>query len=533
MHDNPLSVYREYVQNAVDAMDTADITDGRVEIEIDPVGMRVRIRDNGPGLFADEAAAVLLPIAHSRKRRGGDRGFRGIGRLSALAFAESVTFRTRAAGGGSATLVAWNGAVLRGRLAGGGDVGRAILDSVKIDTTSCEGYPERFFEVEIAGIGRHAAGTMLNRHAARAYIAETCPVPMSREFPFTSQVQTLVHGTGAASELEIVLAGEPEPVTRPHGAVIRFSEEREDRFVDFKTFRIPAVDRSRTAAVGWIAHSSYLGAIPKAAKVRGIRAREGNIQIGGENVFAHLFTEERFNLWCVGEIHVLDPRIVPNGRRDYFEPSPHTRNLENQLGRVFQEIASCCRTASAARNKGRRLLSDMRRIEDAYELAVSGYLAPDDATETVELALARVPDFRRTVERAGGCESVAFTDLDELERKLRAFTARREAPFFAGITDVEVKVWRNVFRIIARTAESPGVAKKTIEDLLAAGALVHSKSANSGAEWQSEEEEVAVGSGLESPARQESAVSTDRGAGRTQGIVRPGVGALQKGSRDV
>ena len=481
MHDNPLSVYREYVQNAADAIDTAGIANGRVEIEIDPVGMRARIRDNGPGLSADEAVAVLLPVAQSGKRRGTDRGFRGIGRLSGLAFADSVTFLTRAAAGRPATRVAWNGPVLRGHLAGGGDIGRAILNSVEIDTASCEGYPERFFEVEIAGVGRHAAGTVLNRDAARAYIAETCPVPMSREFPFTSEVEALVHGTGAAATLEIVLAGEPDPVTRPHGAVIRFSDDREDRFTDLKTFRIPAVDRSRTAAVGWIAHSSYLGAIPKAARVRGIRAREGNIQIGGQNAFAHLFTEERFNLWCVAEIHVLDPRIVPNGRRDYFEPGPHTRNLENQLGSVLQEIAACCRQASAARNRGRRLLSDMQRIEGAYELAASGYLATGDAAEMVERALARVPDFRRDVERADEYAVVAITDLDELERKLRAFTARRDLPFFAGITDAEVETWRKVFRIIARTSESPRAAKKTIEDFLAASELVHIESAGSGA----------------------------------------------------
>ena len=480
MHDNPLAVYREYIQNAADAIDTAGIADGRVEIEVDPVGMCARIRDNGPGLSVDEATAVLLPVAQSRKHRGAGRGFRGIGRLSGLAFAESVTFLTRATAG-PATRVAWNSSVLRRHLVGGGDVGRAILDSVKIDAASCEGYPDRFFEVEIAGVGRHAAGTMLNRDAARAYIAETCPVPMSREFPFASEVESLVHGTGAAGALQIVLAGELEPVTRPHGAVIRFSEDREDRFADLKTFRIPATDRSRTAAIGWIAHSSYRGAIPKAAGVRGIRAREGNIQIGGENAFAHLFTEERFNLWCVGEIHVLDPRIVPNGRRDYFEPGPHTRNLENQLGRILQEVALCCRRASAARNRGRRLLSDMQRIKDAYELAASGYLARDDATDIVDQALARVPDVRGAVEQADGCAGVTATDVAELERKLRAFTARRDHPFFTDIADAEAEAWRKVFRIVARTSESPRAAKKTIEDFLAESELSHIESAEGGA----------------------------------------------------
>ena len=34
------------------------------------------------------------------------------------------------------------------------------------------------------------------------------------------------------------------------------------------------------------------------------------------------FTEERFNRWCVGELHILDSRIVPNARLDYFSQDP-------------------------------------------------------------------------------------------------------------------------------------------------------------------------------------------------------------------
>ena len=49
--------------------------------------------------------------------------------------------------------------------------------------------------------------------------------------------------------------------------------------------RIPNVDGNGEAVLGWIAHSSYLGAIPREQRVRGIRARAGNIQIGGDAVF--------------------------------------------------------------------------------------------------------------------------------------------------------------------------------------------------------------------------------------------------------
>ena len=84
MHDNPLAIYREYIQNAADALDDArDTTNRMVKIDINLPALSVKIRDSGPGLDHEAAVKALLPIAHSKKRAGTDRGFRGIGRLSA------------------------------------------------------------------------------------------------------------------------------------------------------------------------------------------------------------------------------------------------------------------------------------------------------------------------------------------------------------------------------------------------------------------------------------------------------------------
>ena len=129
--------------------------------------------------------------------------------------------------------------------------------------------------------------------------------------------------------MEVVLEGDPDPVERPYGESIRLSANKEAEFTEFHVVRIPSVDRNGEAAVGWIAHSPYLGAIPKEQRIRGIRVRVGNIQIGGESVFDDLFAEERFNRWCVGELHILDSRIVPNARRDYFRArTPSAKTLK-------------------------------------------------------------------------------------------------------------------------------------------------------------------------------------------------------------
>ena len=328
MYHTPLAIYREYIQNCADAIERSTWSDkGRVDIAINPAKRNVKIRDNGPGLTYAAAKRELIPIARSNKQRGVHRGFRGIGRLSGLAFAEKVTFRTRASGRQPVTEIAWNGATLRASAVGGANPEHIIQDCVEVARVDGAGWPEHFFEVEVHEVARHAAGRILNREAVRGYIGEVCPVPMSENFPFARDVQELLAGAREPLTLEVKLDGESEPIRRRHGAGLRFTEERADQFVELEPLRVPAVDRDQDAAIGWIAHTTYLGAIPKDQGVRGLRLREGNIQIGGDDVLDPLFREERFNRWCVGELHILDERLLPNGRRDYFEPRPaHAAN---------------------------------------------------------------------------------------------------------------------------------------------------------------------------------------------------------------
>ena len=468
MYHNPLAIYREYLQNTADAVGSSlDPAPTCVKITVESAKRRVTIRDNGPGLSYSDALRDLVPIACSRKQRGTHRGFRGIGRLSGLAFAETVTFRTRTTEKQPITQVRWDGNALRARAVQTTQTERIIQDCIEVTTLGSEGWPEHFFEVEIADVARHAAGLILNRDTVRTYIGEVCPVPMAPDFPFASRVKSLFDHAAHPLTLHVMLTDDGTPVTRHQRSNILYSEGREDPFSEFETFRTPAIDGNGAAAIGWVAHTSYLGAIPKVLGLRGLRVREGNIQIGDESVFDHLFPEERFNRWCVGEVHILDSRILPNSRRDYFEPGPHTRNLENHLKAIVRGIANRCRKASAARNRTRKLSAALHRMESAYDLAASGYLRADDARTLTKQTLQQVMDIQKAFAPLDIYALEDVTRLKNLDAKLRKFQPKRGRPPFGKVQRADFPTYRRVFQALAKCSPSPDVAKKIIEDVLA------------------------------------------------------------------
>ena len=466
IYDDPLAIYREYIQNAVDELSRMDGVDGEVEITIDPRQKRVSICDNGPGLTYQECLEDLIPIAQSKKCLGRDRGFRGIGRLSGLAFAESVTFLTRASACDPVTRVVWSKTGVADQVNSIRATEPGFQNWVSVEMLEDLGCPEHFFRVEINDVSRHSAGVLLNREAVRGYISEVCPVPISPDFPFFRNIRAIFPHQQSPYSLRITLDGEDQPIQRQYGSAVAFAGNKEDRFHEFEEVRVPSIDGRGDAVVGWIAHSSYLGAIPRGNRIRGIRARQGNIQVGDERVFDHLFEEERFNRWCVGEVHILDSRIVPNGRRDYFEREPHLRNLENHLAPVFGQISTRCRSASSIRNKEKKLMSTIADLEAMYELAVSGCLSADNAGAFVEEALERIVKVYQEMRAVE--DATEFSQrLMIVETKLRNFHPNGNQFPLVGMSSSEVDTLRKVFWAVAGATLSPRSAREIIEAVIA------------------------------------------------------------------
>lgn len=360
MYVDPLSIYREYVQNAADAIDDARADGtlrpeerGEVAITIDAQARRIIIRDNGAGIPVDLAGARLLAIGASAKRGMRARGFRGVGRLAGLAYGRTLTFRTRARADERILELRWDCQRLKAALRDvteSDDISSVIQRVVTLSYLDGAAWPAHFFEVELSDVIRTKRDALLSPVQVGQYLEQVAPIPFAEDFTWSDQITSHLSDV-RLGDLEIRINDTP-PLRRPLSDEFKVTDTVNDKCHELELVILTDLDGG-VAGKGWILHHGYRGSITVRSRIAGLRARVGNVQIGDEDLLADVFPETRFNGWSVGEIHVLDPRIVPNARRDHFEQNVHFSNLTAQLEPIGRQISKRARTASIDRNRVR------------------------------------------------------------------------------------------------------------------------------------------------------------------------------------
>lgn len=453
MYIDPMTVYREYIQNAADAIDEARQTGvlqpdeaGKVTIDLDPATRSIRIRDNGAGVGGDEFARRMAALGASGKRGTTARGFRGVGRLAGLGYAQELVFRSRALGDEVVSELAWDCRKLKALLRQAeGTIEDLIRSVATLRKKPAADYPDHFFEVELRGVVRIRSDKLMNPSAVEDYLGQVAPVPFSPEFRFGDQIRSALEPVVRLGELNIHVDGKEEPIFRPHRDVIVQENGKPITFDRLSISEISGIDGD-LAAVIWVLHHEYEGALGSATGIKGLRLRAGNVQVGEHNLLEDLFPEARFNGWSVGEIHIIDRKIVPNGRRDHFEQNSHYANLINQLGPVTREISKLCRTNSIKRKWLREAELHQQQIEHAIEVfdqgaigdtererlvgrteeafdkarkAISNPLFQQEEVQPVTQTLAVLRERFEDV-RGSGTQQILLSAMDEVERQ--AFT---------------------------------------------------------------------------------------------------------------
>ena len=120
MYDDPRFIYREYIQNSADQINKAlelglidNISECEIWIDINKKERKITIEDNATGIPQNDINRILKNIAQSTKKRGEDKGFRGIGRLGGLAYCEKLIFWTSYKGEDKASVMIWDADKLR------------------------------------------------------------------------------------------------------------------------------------------------------------------------------------------------------------------------------------------------------------------------------------------------------------------------------------------------------------------------------------------------------------------------------------
>ena len=163
LYENPIILFREYVQNSLDAHNRSiddnkkQIINFHVSIDVDKEKKRIVIKDNGYGIDTfDLFQKRMLTLGSSEIRQDKTKyiGFRGIGRLSGLPFCNKLIFRNKSKNSDKIYECIWEGDTYRELLNienAQSDL-QSIVDNivkVKKDDLTSEGKIEHFFEVII------------------------------------------------------------------------------------------------------------------------------------------------------------------------------------------------------------------------------------------------------------------------------------------------------------------------------------------------------------------------------------------------
>ena len=184
MYSNPMHVYREYIQNSTDSIDKAisesvlTASEAAIHIQIDSTKRNITIHDNGCGITVEKAREILLNIGHSEKNGVDERGFRGIGRLAGLAYAEEVQFITSAYGEPVKTVMTCDCVKMQRLLQKTNNETTDVMETFKaissFEKPQPENVEEHYFEVKMIGVPDDSG--LLEENTVWAYLAETAPV---------------------------------------------------------------------------------------------------------------------------------------------------------------------------------------------------------------------------------------------------------------------------------------------------------------------------------------------------------------------
>lgn len=347
MYEDSKIIYREYIQNAADSIDKA-IKQGlitaekaRIEIYLDVETRTIEVHDNALGISRENALSTLINIADSDKNPEEEKGFRGIGRLGGIAYCNQLTFETSYKGENTKTIMHWD--AKKSREIFNNPKQRPTVQELLADIVYCyeeeEDVDKHYFIVRLDNV-IESNNDLLNKRVIQEYLEFVAPVPYAQSFYLKEKIYKYAKENNFnIDEYNIFINNEQlfkgyvNNLYEKHNNGKKKYDELLD--LDFKLFK----DKNNVSlAWSWVGISHFNKQIPVTNKMRGIRLRKSNIQIGDSGTLSRYFREDRGGYYFVGEIHSLHTLLIPNARRDYFNENEIREQFEGYLHSYLGKI---------------------------------------------------------------------------------------------------------------------------------------------------------------------------------------------------
>ncbi len=372
MYRDPLVIYREYIQNACDAIDDAVAnklfkqSDARLDIWIEENS--VFIEDNAIGIPATEFKQTLYSIGESQKTAGLNRGFRGIGHWCGFAHCSTLVFIAKAAGEAIESVMECDANKMRSMMLDHRlkraqySIDEVLSSTTKFSTNNISDINSHYFKVKMLDVV-DAKEELCDLQKVKDYLSFTIPVGYATEFRFRKKIHDYANAISMPiQEYNVKINGEAvlkkyQPSFATHG-------KGDDTITDvqFKEFKD---ETGNLIAWMWFGVSSFKAQMVPTNKMRGIRLRSHNIQIGAEDALQKLFNESngRGLYYYIGEIFAISNELLPDSQRDYFEPGEARTQFERSLSDFFNDELKSIYYA------GSKVNSAFDKIEKAEQIA--------------------------------------------------------------------------------------------------------------------------------------------------------------------
>lgn len=413
MYAIPMHIYREYIQNCVDSIDKAiargvlSASEAEIHIFIDDKERNIIIRDNGLGVPSEIAKIKLLSVGASDKDGITERGFRGIGRLGGLAYADEVQFITSAVGDTTKTIMICDCVKLQQLLKKTNNETSDIMETFKAISTF-EEQPEEaeahYFEVRLIGVPLESG--LLNEEDVIRYLAETAPIDFdSQQFVQARKIRKYFIEKGFPITCYKILRGaRRKPIYKLYSRSLSTGKQGRTQNKDYVRdveFIYHEASDGKPLYIGWLAITDFSGIVSDDA-VQGIRFRKGNILVGNGTTFSKFFPSEGHNAnrMFAGEIHVLHDELIPNSQRDDFEPSVVYNEMRKALGEwagiINKKYRRGTSEATSALRNLNRLNDEQKELEEKIDF---GAITSDEKREQIVERLEKITRSRETEEK--------------------------------------------------------------------------------------------------------------------------------------